>query len=327
MKLLNIKKIKLLVLLLFIISSAYPQKTQITWDNTSSHEWDNRFEHVRIVSSCDKSMQDAWFYRTKQRKAQPLIISLHTWSGDYSQTDPLAYEVLLHDWNYIHPDFRGSNDKPSACGSKMTISDIEDAIHYAIKNANVDTTNVHIIGVSGGGYATLLSYMQIHYPVKSFNAWVPISNLSDWYWECTSRKLKYTKDIEQATSSNGQFNSAESDKRSPILMSVPQVRKNSSLHIYAGIHDGYSGSVPITQSINFYNKIARWWNPSDYEDIVDDSTIIGLLEKDIKPETSRYGSIDNRNIYLNKSTSHCSITIFEGGHEMLVNSALSLILK
>jgi alpha-beta hydrolase superfamily lysophospholipase len=53
----------------------------------------------------------------------------------------------------------------------------------AVHDGNTDTSNVHIIGVSGGGCLALLTYMKPDYPVKSFNAWVPISNLSDWYWE------------------------------------------------------------------------------------------------------------------------------------------------
>ena len=78
---------------------------------------------------------------------------MHTWSGDYNQEDPLAKEVLLRDWNYIHPDFRGPNNNSNACGSSLVITDLEDAIQFAINHGIVDTANTHIIGVSGGGYA------------------------------------------------------------------------------------------------------------------------------------------------------------------------------
>ena len=44
--------------------------------------------------------------------------------------------------------------------------------------------------------------------------------------------------------------------RSPFYMHTPvEKRKNSKLYIYAGIHDGYEGSVPISQSLAFYNKV------------------------------------------------------------------------
>ena len=63
----------------------------------------------------------------------------------------------------------------------------------------MDKDQVHIIGVSGGGYATLLAFMKLDYPVRSFNAWASISSLEDWYWECKGRGLKYAHDIELVT--------------------------------------------------------------------------------------------------------------------------------
>ena len=39
-------------------------------------------------------------------------------------------------------------------------------------------------------------------------------------------------------------------------MKVPE-KNNGRLEIYAGIDDGYSGSVPVSHSILFYNRLAR----------------------------------------------------------------------
>ena len=94
-----------------------------------------------------------------------------------------------------HPDFRGANNKPEATCSTLVLSDIEDAIDFALKHTNADPQEVHIIGVSGGGLATLYAYMNIQYPVKSFSAWVPISDIDAWYWESVGRKQKYADDI------------------------------------------------------------------------------------------------------------------------------------
>lgn len=62
---------------------------------------------------------------------------------------------MARDWNYIHPDFRGPNRTFDSMGSQFVLSDIEDAIEFALKNTHADPNNVHIIGVSGGGFATL----------------------------------------------------------------------------------------------------------------------------------------------------------------------------
>ena len=113
------------------------------------------------------------FFSASGDRQQPLVVSLHTWSWDYRQKDPLAPMIFEKGWNYIRPDFRGANICPEACGSEKVIPDIEDAVRYA----------------------TLLMYMKTTLDIRSFSAWVPISDLVDWYWACESRGLKYAGDI------------------------------------------------------------------------------------------------------------------------------------
>lgn len=322
-----IKNFILFSLVHFIIFqiSLPAQKKEPAWDNTGNKSWPGGFQQAEIKSSVDGVLQKVWFYKTSKTSDQPLIISLHTWSGDYNQGDPLAKEILLRDWNYIHPDFRGPNNNPDACGSRLVISDLQDAITFAVKQGNVDTTNVHIVGVSGGGYAALLAYMKINYPVKSFNAWVPISNLSDWYWESKGRNAKYATDLEQVAMKDGLMNWKELDSRSPIRLPFPgNKRKNASLHIYAGVHDGYTGSVPISHSILFYNKIASALYPGQQDKLVADNMLMELLARQLNPYANTKLTLSGREIHLLKQFSNLSLTIFEGGHEMLVSPALVL---
>lgn len=301
------------------------QSKDATWDNTLSKNWPVGFVPVKINSSADGKLQKAVLYKSIQTKPQPLIISLHSWSGDYLQEDPLAGEVALRGWNYIHPDFRGPNNNPEACGSNLVIADIEDAIRFAIENGNVDITQVHIIGASGGGYATLLAFMKINYPVKSFSAWVGISNLEEWYFESLGRGQRYAKDLEGVTTGGAGFNAAEARKRSPIFMDFnPELRKNAILRIYTGIHDGYTGSVPITQSINLFNKLLMEMYPGKKGEAVSDSLKLILLEKRMNPPGT-HENLGNRKIHLQRWMPNLSLTVFEGGHEMLVPQALALL--
>lgn len=321
----NKKSLLVALLFFFAMLIAAAQEKNLKWDNTATSKWSDDFIHVQITSSIDSLDQQAWFYKTKKIAPQPLIISLHTWSGDYNQEDPLAKEILLRDWNYIHPDFRGQNNKPDACGSELVLSDIEDAIQYAVKNGNVDTTNVHIIGVSGGGYAAMLAYMKINYPVKSFNAWVGISNLVDWYYQSKGRKAKYADDLEKVATRNGEIDWEVLEKRSPLLLPFPKAKRiNATMHIYAGIHDGYTGSVPITHSISFYNKIASQLFPEANENLVADSTTISLVTMQMNPLADTTMKLNGRSIHLQKEVKGLHLTVFEGGHEMLVSSALVL---
>lgn len=302
------------------------QQKEPAWDQSAKSKWDVSFQQVQILSTADHSVQQAWYYQSAGPANQPLIVSLHTWSGDYNQEDPLAAEALLRNWNYIHPDFRGANNRPDACGSPLVIADIEDAIRFAIQKGQVDTGNIHIIGVSGGGYAALLAYMQLRYPVKSFSAWVPISDLRSWYWESKGRKAKYADDIEKVAMKNKGMDWKELARRSPLQLPYPSsLRKNATLHIYAGIHDGYTGSVPVSQSMLFYNKIVAAIYPARKELLITESLQQSVLAKRMNPDADSSLKLNNRQIHLIRKTDRICLTLFEGGHEMLVPPALTLI--
>lgn len=287
--------------------------------------WPQIVQEVAIPSSKDGSMQPAMFFASKQATPQPLIVSLHTWSGDYRQYDPLIREVLERDYNYIHPDFRGANTQPEACGSPLVVPDIEDAIRYAIANGNVDTSEIHIVGLSGGGYATLLCYTRMKMTVKSYAAWVPISNLEDWYWETKSRALPYAAHILKATRSKGVLDAEEARSRSPFHDALTFDRAaKGRLYLYAGVHDGYTGSVPITHSLRMYNKLIEHIDGPASVHRIPESDMLELLSKRGYPEKD-FGFIGGRKCHYAREFQNLSLHIFEGGHEQLDEFALSLL--
>ncbi len=298
---------------------------KIEWDESEHVIWPQEFSVVEIKSPLDGVLQKAYFHKTKKSKPQPLIISLHTWSGDYTQQDPLAKQIVERDWNYIHPDFRGMNNTPKSCGSKYAIADIDQAINFALKNGNVDKKNIHVIGVSGGGMATLLSYMNSKYNIASFSAWVPISDLQAWYYQSSGRKNKYAGHILAATGSlDFILNEEEARLRSPIFMTTPtEIRKDSPLTIYAGIHDGYEGSVPISQSLNFYNKVIKDHGATD-DQIISQKEILDLVSMRTYPELLDK-KIGDRNVIFQRNYKNISLILFEGRHEMLSGVALELL--
>tara|TARA_R110002049_G_scaffold1537_4_gene11862 strand:+ start:11145 stop:12101 length:957 start_codon:yes stop_codon:yes gene_type:complete len=302
------------------------------WDDTVSKDWPKECNEVSIKSSVDGQLQKAYFYKSAGNKPRPLVISLHTWSFNYQQQDSLSWQCIKKNYNYIHPDFRGPNTTYEACGSPLVISDIDDAIAYAIKEGNVNLNEIHVIGVSGGGLATLLAYMNSKYKIKSFSAWAPISNLVSWYYQSEGRKTKYAEHIAKATTGlefeDGTYylDVEEAKRRSPINMNTPlDLRKNSRLYIYEGVHDGYTGSVPITQSLNMYNKIVKDFDTNEQEAIIPSEDIIELLTyRGFCGENK--DSIGGRKIHYKKTyKDKIQLIVFEGGHEMLVNVALSNI--
>jgi lysophospholipase L1-like esterase/pimeloyl-ACP methyl ester carboxylesterase len=315
---------RILFLIPALLSLLAGRAQQPAWDDAGRGTWPEEFEVVEIPSPADNTVQKAYFYRAEGAQPRPLIVSLHTWSGDYTQNDPLALEIMARGYNYIHPDFRGVNNRPEATGSALAIGDIEEAIRYAVEHSNVDPNEVHVIGVSGGGMATLLAYTQLRYPVKSFSAWAAISDLEAWYWESLGRGQKYAQDILRSVSADETFDAAEARKRSPLSADIPARRQDAELFIYTGVHDGYTGSVPVTHSLRMYNLAAERWGAAA-EDLVTEAEMLDLVTKRRNPAADPAATIDNRRmIHLQKSHGPVHLTVFEGGHEMLPR-ALSMI--
>ncbi len=284
------------------------------WSINEPAKWSNKFKVVEIPSSEDSTLQRAYFSSAADAKSnKPLLVSLHSWSGSYSQVDPLATMAQKQGWNYIHPDFRGSNKTKNACLSKLVITDIDDAIQYAIDNSNVDTNNIFIVGGSGGGYTTLGFYLKTQHKIKAFFSWVPISDLTTWYYQSlVINSANFAEDIVNCTSDNRVFDEEAAKKRSPIYWDIPKT-PNGKLEIFAGINDGHEGSVPISQSILFFNRLVSHYGFA--ESRVDESTLIKLLTRSI--ESNEQQKIAGRTVLYKSVTPKVSLTIFDGGHEIL----------
>lgn len=290
-------------------------------------KWEKDFKVIEISSSVDDEKQKAYvFFASKANR--PLIVSLHQWSGDYTSYDPLAKFAKENDFNYIHPNFRGNNQHPKACCSKYAISDVDDSIEYMIENSkSLDISNISVVGISGGGMMSLCMYFKSKKNIKQFISWVPMTNLIEWYKESKLKNNIYSNDIYKCTNSQeGILNTNEAQQRSPVFFSTNIERfKNSKLKIFAGIHDGYSGSVPVSHSINIYNKIL--------EDIgAGEKYYVSSKEKNFimtneKTTNNTNLMISDRKVLLKKEYLNLSLTIFDGSHEGLIKHNENLLIK
>lgn len=305
------KKFNLLSTLKAHIVTTIPD---VPWDSIQDRAWSEEFNLVNITSSKDLSSQKAYFFSSTENNA-PLIISLHTWSGTYAQNDPLAIKALESNWNYIHPDFRGANNTEQACLSELAISDIDDAISYAISHGNVDLDNIFVIGTSGGGYAVLGHYLKTSYDINTFFSWVPISDLHAWYGQSVARNQKYKVDILKCTGSNESLNVDAAIARSPLYWDLPDTLQN--IEIYAGIQDGYRGSVPVSHSIDFYNKISK-------DNEVTSGDMTKILTRTIYHSNETIGG---KKLLYKADSEHATLSIFNGGHEMLTDFAFNRMLE
>lgn len=280
-----------------------------------------RRKRHRSLKKIQIGKQKAYF-RKSVKQNQPLLMRLHNWSSDYTNIDRLSNYAAELDWNYIHPNFQGRNNHPDACGSQKVINDIDDAIDYAVKHGNVDKSKIYVVGGSGGGYATLLTFMKSKHVINTFMAWVPISDLEAWYYESVGRGEIYADDILKCTDSTEKLNVQEARRRSPLHMDTPMEKLvNSKIKLFTGVHDGYSGAVPITQAINFYNKLAE----DSSEPIINQEDTLYLLEK--RKGKELLGKIQDRGIHLYRNFGNVEITVFEGGHDMLDKHTIDVLVN
>jgi pimeloyl-ACP methyl ester carboxylesterase len=279
------------------------------------------FRVADILSSADSSVQKAYFYASKKDKPMPLVVQLHEWSCDYKifpERPELGILCKNAGYNYIFPDFRGSNNTSDSCMSEKAIRDIDDAIYFAIMEGNADADNIAVIGASGGGHAALTMYLKSKHNVKYFAAWCPISDIEQWYYQTKYANLQYYKDIEQIV---GDFrNIPEMRNRSPMYMDFAENidRKNAKLEIYHGINDGYTGSVSSVHSLNFYNKLSVGEGGS-----IPDSDILKIVSRSIPGNSTEF--IADRELLYKKETGNIGLYIFNGTHEMLTEYAFGRI--
>lgn len=277
-----------------------------------------------IKSKLDGNIQRVYYFKSTAQRPQPLVVQLHSWSypADSLKTMEFEVEAISKNLNYIFPNFRGINNHIKACCSEYVISAIDEAIDWAIKNMKVDKRRIYVVGVSGGGYATLAMYMKSRHNISAFSAWVPISDLERWYLESTERKNKYAADIIACTNEVGTFDVLKARERSPLHWATPvKKRKKSIIQIFAGIHDGL---VPISHSVNFYNKLLTDIGVSDSSKYVSTRELLEMTDHQTFGKSPRL-TIGDRAIYYQKQTKLLMLTIFEGGHEMLSNEVLDYI--
>jgi poly(3-hydroxybutyrate) depolymerase len=278
---------------------------------------------VEVTSSLDDEQQPVlyWAPAKARQEATPLFVFLHSWSGDYRQNNSKwQAEAVKRGWIYLHPNFRGVNETPRACGSRWARQDILDAIDFATKEFNVDPKRIYLAGTSGGGHMAML--MAGHHPDRfsAVSAWVGISDLSAWY-DFHVKDGKPQRYARMILSSLGgapgstELIDAEYKDRSPIhhlhrAIDVP-------IQICAGVNDGYAGSVPVTHSLNAFNVVAR----AQKADVIPGSVVSDLRHrkpiKEFAPLDTSMATAFGREIIFHQSTRTAAVVIFDGGHEGL----------
>jgi pimeloyl-ACP methyl ester carboxylesterase len=282
-----------------------------------------------ISCSLDGNVQVFYYYKSPAPKPRPLVVQLHSWSYSANDLQTIGLDTIAENrgYNYIFPNFRGVNNHAKACCSEFVIADIDEAIDWALKNLNVDKNRIYMVGYSGGGLATLAMFQKSRHKIRAFSSWAPISDLEVWYQQSLERKNRYANDIIRCLGT-GSFDAQKARERSPLAMQTPvRKRKKSTVQIFAGIHDGYSSNapVPISHSINFYNKLLADYHVKDTTKFVNRYDSGTMVKTQSIATSNPNNKIGDRVIHFQKSAKNIMLTVFEGGHDMLSRQALEYI--
>ena len=272
-------------------------------------------EKTFYPASFDITWQPTWLARAS-RPGRPLMVALHTWGGTVDQ-DCAGYQETAArlDFNLLHPEFRGPNRTPLACGSDAMVSDLADATLYAIAATAADPARVYLIGGSGGGHAALL--MQRRHPRlwAAVSSWCPIFDLAGWHAECLNRPdcQNYSRDIEAVLGGAPDNDARKADALHRCAKGWPAVN-DVPLDISCGIHDGHTGSVPVRHSIHAFNTTAA---PADRipEEVVEEIVATERVPEmwQAARETPDWGG---RRVWLRRVSGNVRLTVFEGGHDL-----------
>lgn len=281
---------------------------------------------LSVKSSLDGTEQPSllWAPETAKSQSTPLLVYLHSWSGDYRQDNAAwHHEAVKRGWIYLHPNFRGINKTPEACGSRSARQDILDAMDAVEAKYRVDSRRVYLAGSSGGGHMSLL--MAAYFPERfsAVSSWVPITSLADWYeFHARDGKLDHYARMTIDSLGGAPGASPEVDgqyrERSPLfhLQRVGDL----PIDINAGVTDGKTGSVPIFHSLRAFNVIAEahGTKPITAEEM-QQLWEQGRL-KSPGPDDESDDPDLGRQKFLRRQSGAARVTIFDGGHEGLANA-------
>lgn len=151
------------------------------------------------------------------------------------------------------------------------------------------------------------------------SAWVPISDLAAWHAESKARKNNYAKMLEQSCGgAPGPETEAAYRHRSPLFHLA--AAKGVPLDINTGIHDGHTGSVPVSHSLRAFNVLAapdKQITAEDIDFMVREQKIPSALAAETQVDPER-----EKATLFRRSSGNARVTVFEGGHESESSSAV-----
>jgi pimeloyl-ACP methyl ester carboxylesterase len=289
---------------------------------------------VHVVSTFDGTRQPCWFWAPCEASVRPvpLVVCLHTWSRSYRAAD--NYRTVFeyaraHGWAFLGPHFRGPNKTPAACGGDAAVQDIVEAVAYAKKRVKIDSARVTIIGGSGGGHMALLMVGRHPDLWAGCAAFCPISDLARWHADSLlthpGRGKGYARMMEAACGGTPADRPDEYRKRSPLTWLAAAKKAGVPVSVATGIHDGWTGSVPVGHAIRAFNALAD-------EKAVLGEDVIRIIEETRAVPAALAGETTcdpfysgGKGVYFQRMSRNVRLTLFDGGHDINYPAGLDFL--
>ncbi|WP_437226964.1 alpha/beta hydrolase family protein [Planctomicrobium sp. SH661] len=288
---------------------------------------------VEVISTLDQTPQHSliWAPESALTEPRPLLVFLHSWSSDFKQDNSAwQLEAVKRDWLYLHPDFRGPNFNAAAGGSDLAQQDILDAVQWLKQKYKVDPNRIYLAGTSGGGHMTLLMAGRHPDRFSAASAWVPISDLVEWYrfHSPDGQPDNYATNIVQMCGGvPGASVEVERQYRDRSPLTWLSNVGDLPLDINAGIHDGHTGSVPVAHSLRAFNVVAAAHQSPQISDQEIEELGANRKLSHPQPDDTSFDPAYQKEIVLRRRAGAARVSLFDGGHEGLPAAACAWLEK
>lgn len=261
---------------------------------------------------------DSFLLRVSRRPDAPLLLDLHPWNNHWLELrEPLFVRFAALDWHVVRPDFGGPVRRSGHCCSAAVIAAIDRALALAHAAGVPGQAPLLVLGESGGGMTAACWLARGQGRPRQVQLWGAIADLPLWARQSVVAQPAIAADVQQCSGTA---------LPSPVVLDYRDKLPGTRIEILAGIHDGFAGTVPPTHSLSLFHHLARQGGGTDLTQAAasDDILLRRLLVERVGDGGAYPPLAPGRPVHLRRQAGSVTLTLFEGGHELLPETVLAL---